>query len=116
MPGDVTTALYWTDRPYTLYIWQVHGTKEAVYYFNIADSITLLPDEFSWRDLTVDIFIDTAGAVHVLDEDELPVDLTAELQCYILTAKSHILNCYRDLIIEANVLVKKYVVTAISKL
>jgi hypothetical protein len=113
-PGDVTIALYWTDRPYTLYIWQMNGIKNAAYYFNIADSISLLQDEFRWRDLTVDVLIDTAGTVHVLDENELPANLPARLQCYILAAKSHVLKCYRDIIIEANFLVKMHVIETLN--
>lgn len=113
IPGDVTIALYWTDRPYTLYIWQMSGIKDAAYYFNIADSIYLLPEEFSWRDLTVDILIDMAGTVHILDENQLPAHLPDGLQSYILAAKSHVLKCYRDIIAEAMFLVKKYVITAV---
>lgn len=109
VPGDVTLALYWTDRPYTLYIWQMKGSKSAAYYFNIADSISLLPREFRWRDLTVDILVDTTGTVHVLDEDELPADLPVKLQCSIQTAKAHVLARYWDIITEANFLLKKYV-------
>jgi hypothetical protein len=109
VPGDVTLALYWTDRPYTLYIWQMNASKRAAYYFNIADNISLLPGEFRWRDLAVDILIDSAGTVHVLDEDELPADLPVKLQCSILAAKAHVLTRYRDIIIEANSLLKKYV-------
>ncbi|HYA86218.1 MAG TPA: DUF402 domain-containing protein [Nitrospirota bacterium] len=116
MAGGITTALYWIDRPYTLYIWQLNDSMDAVYYFNIADSISLLPDEFRWRDLTVDILVDAAGAVHVLDEDELPADLPVGLQGYILAAKSHVLSCYRDIIREVNFLVKKHVVDATNEL
>jgi len=113
IPGDVTTALYWTDRPYTLYIWQKSASaKDVAYYFNIADSISLLPDEFSWRDLIVDIFIDANDMVHVLDENELPSNLPASLQCYILAAKSQILRGYREIIVEANFLIKECVVAA----
>jgi hypothetical protein len=107
MPGDVTYGLYWTDRPYTLYLWKIKGSRNAAYYFNIADSIFLSAREFQWRDLTVDILIDTTGTIHILDEDELPADLTANLQVYILTAKTHVLTHYRDIIIEADTLVKK---------
>ena len=110
MPGDVTIALYWTDRPYTLYVWQMNGGKNAAYYFNIADNISLLPGEFRWRDLAVDILVDTAGAVHVLDEDELPADLPAGLRAYISAAKSQVLSCYKDVVMEADVLMKKYAV------
>ena len=110
MPGDVTFALYWTERPYTLYIWNVNRRKkEVAYYFNIADNISLLPNEFRWRDLAIDILVDTTGSVHVLDEDELPADIPVELHSYILAAKSHVLTCYRDIILESNSLLKKYV-------
>lgn len=109
MPGDVTIALYWTDRPYTLYIWQIQRSADVAYYFNIADSVSLLPGEFRWRDLAVDILIDSAGIVHILDEDELPADLPAELQNYIFAAKTHVLTGYRDIIVEANSLLEKHV-------
>jgi hypothetical protein len=56
-PGDKTIALYWEDRPYTLYIWRRRTAKTPVYYFNIADRISLTPQEFIWRDLVVDILI-----------------------------------------------------------
>lgn len=41
MPGDVTTAFYWTDRPYTLYTWQVKESGNGIFYLNIADRISL---------------------------------------------------------------------------
>ncbi len=66
-------------------------------------------DEFRWRDLAVDILIDSAGIVHILDEDELPADLPAELQNYIFAATTHVLTGYRDIIVEAKSLLKKHV-------
>lgn len=104
-PGDVTCALYWEDRPYTLYIWHRDSDKDAIHYFNIADRITLSPGEFSWRDLSVDILIDAAGRPHVLDEDELPAGLGPELTGYIQRAKDYLLIHFRDEIREANELI-----------
>lgn len=123
-PGDITTALYWIDRPYTLYIWHVNQKKDTAYYFNIADQISLQPQEFSWRDLVVDVLIhprpylppcqggverglDTDSAVHVLDENELPADLNPELTNYIQSAKSLILRDYRNIIHEADATLRK---------
>lgn len=98
-PGDETIALYWKDRPYTLYVWRRQMAQDRAYYFNIADRISLTPREFIWRDLAVDILIDHAGA-HVLDENELPADLDADLGRYINEAKAHILIHYEDIIQE----------------
>ena len=103
-PGDITHALYWSDRPYTLYIW--HLTRDrVVHYFNIADRISLQPREFLWRDLAVDIVIDDGRNVHVLDEDELPDNLDPELSRYIQNAKATIMREYASIIQEANVIV-----------
>jgi hypothetical protein len=101
LPGDVTCALYWEGRPYTLYVWLPKRQGSALYYFNIADSISLRPEEFIWRDLVVDILVDRQGAAHVLDEHELPVDLDGRLADYIQKAKEHVLTRFRDIIKEA---------------
>ena len=58
-PGDVTLAVYWEERPYTLYIWLRKKQAGRAYYFNVADSIVLGTDEFIWRDLAVDILVDS---------------------------------------------------------
>jgi hypothetical protein len=103
-PGDITHALYWTDRPYTLYIW--HLTRDrVVHYFNIADRISLQPREFLWRDLAVDIVIEDGRNIRVLDEDELPGNLEPELSRYIQNAKKTIIQEYALIIHEANVIV-----------
>jgi hypothetical protein len=99
-PGDKTIALYWEDRPYTLYIWRRRTAKTPVYYFNIADRISLTPQEFIWRDLVVDILVDSRG-VHVLDEDELPSNLDARILQSIRETQAHILNNYPRIIKEA---------------
>jgi len=98
-PGDETIALYWEDRPYTLYIWR-RPAQDAAYYFNIADRISLTPQEFIWRDLVVDILVDHAG-VHVLDEDELPPSLDTGLLSSIREAQAHVLAHHPRIIKEA---------------
>jgi hypothetical protein len=103
-PGDITHALYWTGRPYTLYIWHLSRDR-VVHYFNIADRISLQPREFLWRDLAVDIVIDDGRNVRVLDEDELPDNLDPELSRYIQNAKATIMQEYASIIHEANVIV-----------
>ena len=103
-PGDETIALYWEDRPYTLYVWRRQAARDTVFYFNIADQISLTPQEFIWRDLAVDILVDGRG-VHVLDEHELPAALDADLGRYIKEAKAHILVHCRDIIQETSGLI-----------
>ena len=100
-PNDITHALYWEDRPYTLYLWHLTRARKTVSYFNIADSISLTPREFVWRDLAVDVLADQTGRVVVLDEDELPADLDQAMVAYIAEAKTHILNNNSTLIGEA---------------
>ena len=107
LPGDITIALYWIDRPYTLYIWRLNQGKDTAYYFNIADRISLQPQEFIWRDLVVDVLVDTQKKVHVLDENELPVNLIPELAHYIQSAKSLILREHHEIIREADAAIKK---------
>jgi hypothetical protein len=99
-PGDETIALYWEDRPYTLYIWQRRTAKRSVYYFNIADRISLSPQEFVWRDLAVDILVDGRG-IHVLDEHELPADLEPTLHSEIQATKTLLLDNHASITAEA---------------
>ncbi len=103
LPGDVTYALYWPDRPYTLYIW--HTTTGPVYYFNIADSVALTPETFVWRDLVVDILVADRSHPLVLDEEELPHDLPPELGAYIRSATHLVLSSYHTVIRESEDLI-----------
>lgn len=106
-PGDETIALYWEDRPYTLYIWRRTASIKPIYYFNIADQISLSPQEFIWRDLAVDILVDHAG-VHVLDEHELPAGLDPHLSRAIQAATTLLLNDHAAIITEADAAVQTY--------
>jgi protein associated with RNAse G/E len=101
-PGDITYGLFWTDRPYTLYVWIVNQGRDRAYYFNISDRVVLSPSEFAWRDLTIDILIDPDLRVHMLDEHELPVDLDRDLSTYIQTTKDFVLRNYSNIMQEAD--------------
>jgi hypothetical protein len=105
-PGDITLALYWINRPYTLYIWHLTGNR-VVHYFNIAVKITLQPTEFLWRDLAVDILIDNDRNIHVLDENELPDNLEPELSQYIQSAKTTIVQKHPSIMKEAGVILSE---------
>jgi hypothetical protein len=102
LPGDVTCALYWEDRPYTLYVWRLQREPGVLYYFNIADRVALRTGEFAWRDLVIDIAVDDTGTAAILDDHELPPDLDDDLARYIRSAVDHVLGHYREIIAEAD--------------
>ena len=105
LPGDVTDALYWEGRPYTLYVWHPRSGGGSLFYFNIADRVSLRQGEFIWRDLTIDVLVDAHGRIDILDEDELPKDLPEELRIYIRTAVDLVVTQHREIIREANELI-----------
>lgn len=107
-PGIVTYGFYWTDRPYTLYKWFDKKGEVVGNYFNIADSILLTPQEFSWRDLVVDILVLPSGGVEVLDEDEIPHSLDEGLNKYIESSKQMILQHYQEIIPETTLIIKQF--------
>ena len=108
LPGDVTHALYWEDRPYTLYVWDLGSRGGRLFYFNIADSISLGREEFVWRDLAVDVLIDDAGGVDILDTHELPPDVAPELRVYIEEAVDLVVKRHREIIREANERIERH--------
>lgn len=106
-PRDETIALYWEDRPYTLYIWRRKSMSGPVHYFNIADRISLSPQEFVWRDLAVDVLVDERG-VHVLDVNELPSGIDPSLLLFIRSATAQILADHQAIIRTADALAKRF--------
>ena len=108
LPGDVTHALYWEDRPYTLYAWDLGGRGGRLFYFNIADSITLGREEFVWRDLSIDVLIDAAGGIDILDKHELPPDVAPELRRYIDEAVALVVRRHGEIIREASERIERH--------
>lgn len=74
--GAVTYAVYWTDRPYNIYLWTAPDGRTLGYYFNIATDTRIGPEALHWLDLEVDVLVAPGGSVRVLDEDKLPADLS----------------------------------------
>ena len=106
-PGDVTYAFYWTDRPYNLYWWVKRDGQTVGFYFNLADSVSLSPHEFVWRDLIVDVLILPGGQVQVIDEGEVPDDLDGELGALIASAKQQVLQNYPVIIKDARAMLAR---------
>ena len=108
-PGTVTYGFYWPDRSYVLYKWLSEDGDVLGDYFNIADSVMLSAQEFSWRDLVVDILVLTTGQIEVLDEDEMPESLDEELRDYIESVKQMLLRNYPAVIMETIAILNRYV-------
>jgi len=108
-PETISYAFYWTDRPYVLYSWFNKDSQAIGYYFNVADSIALLPHEFSWRDLIVDILILPTRQIEILDEDEIPESLDPEMKKHIESVKQLLLQTNQTIIAETSEILNLYI-------
>ena len=108
-PGTVSYGFYWPDRPYVLYKWLNENGDVVGDYFNLADSVRLSAQEFSWRDLVVDISVLPTGQIEVLDEDEMPECLDERLRAYIESGKQMLLRNCQAVIVETTEILHRYV-------
>lgn len=104
-----TIAIYWKNRDYNLYWFLDTNNQTLFYYFNIGDNFDLSPTHFRWRDLTIDIVISAQGAIQVLDEDELPAEVSEEIINKIEVTKKHLFNNYEAIIDEAQKLAERHI-------
>jgi predicted RNA-binding protein associated with RNAse of E/G family len=107
--GTVSYGFYWPDRPYILYKWFKKNGNAVGDYFSLADSVTLTAQEFSWRDLVVDILVLPTGEIEVLDENEIPESLDERLRAYIESVKQMLLRNYRAVVRETTTILNRYV-------
>jgi Protein of unknown function (DUF402) len=91
-PGTVTFGYFWRDRPYNAYHWMNGEGQTIGVYFNLSDSTRIGDGVLEWRDLTVDVLTTPAGRIEVLDEDELPADLSSDIRRRIDDGKAEILR------------------------
>lgn len=81
--GTLSLGYFWRDKPFNAYHWIDARLNTVALYFNVSDRTTIDDESIAWRDLVVDVLITPDGRCRVLDEDELPSDIDAELQLYI---------------------------------
>jgi len=81
--GTFSYGYFWANRPYNIYHFIDPEGRALAYYFNIADQTKIEEAQVSWRDLVVDVLVDSGCKTRILDENELPSDLTTELARYI---------------------------------
>ncbi|MCX8043803.1 MAG: DUF402 domain-containing protein [Desulfobacterota bacterium] len=104
--GTCTVAHYWENRGYVLWRMFYPCATAAGTLFHICSDVRLLPHEVSYLDLILDIWVSPAGAVRILDEDELTrcraFELVSESEhAWINEQQLIILETYQQLIAEA---------------
>ena len=99
LPGQITIAHYWSDRPYNVYHW-LDGTRTIAYYCNVASDTTIRADVVAYTDLIVDVLLRPSGETLVLDEEELPPDLAPARRIHIARALETIAAGPRRLVAE----------------
>jgi len=87
-----TLGYFWQDRPYNVYHFIDPSGQSLGWYCNISDQTRINANTICWRDLVVDVLLLPDGRTQVLDRDELPLDLPAQLVAYIDNAVRHLLQ------------------------
>lgn len=101
--GTLSYGHFWQDRNYNVYHWVSPEGDSIGLYLNICDSTSITSHEIEWRDLEVDILLRSDGRATVLDEDELPPDISAETRKLIQHTYRHILKHAAAIITDVEV-------------
>jgi hypothetical protein len=89
--GTLSFGYFWSARLYNAYHWLTPNGQTLGLYFNISDHTRISPERICWRDLMVDVLVTPDGRCRVLDEEELPRDLEAELRQRIEATRDDLL-------------------------
>jgi len=93
LPKDtISVGYFWQQKAFNAYHWIDDQQDTLALYFNICDNTRISDKLIEWRDLVVDVLITPDGQCRVLDEDELPDDLDADLQFYIEKTRDELRN------------------------
>ncbi|MEM7126583.1 MAG: DUF402 domain-containing protein [Chloroflexota bacterium] len=74
--NTLSYGYFWSDRHYNVYHWVSPTGDTLGLYVNICDNTTITLNKITWRDLEIDLLIRPNGYCTILDEDELPSDLS----------------------------------------
>jgi protein associated with RNAse G/E len=75
-PGDCFTEYYFRHRWYNIFdIADAEGRRKG-WYCNIAEPAVITQERIEQVDLLLDVWVDPAGNIQVLDEDEFAADTT----------------------------------------
>lgn len=76
--GSVSYGLFWSDRPYNVYLWVDAAETTLAAYCNTAAETVIDAAGIAWLDLEADVMIVPDGPARVLDLDEVPADLAPD--------------------------------------
>ena len=97
--GTVTFGHFWSDRPYNVYHWLDRDNgRTLAHYVNLSDETRIGSDHLSFRDLAIDVLVRPGQAPELLDEDELPADLSPQLRAYLDESVAHVLAALPHLV------------------
>ncbi|WP_445487559.1 DUF402 domain-containing protein [Niallia sp. 03133] len=88
--GSYTTAFYWNDRPYNVYMWRDEEGSYLGAYFNIVQHTFITDECLSFEDLILDVLVFPNGQIFLLDEEELPRPLVQFENGYVQKALTYL--------------------------
>ena len=75
-PGDRFIEYYFTNRWFNIFdIADAHDRRKG-WYCNVAEPAVITEDRIEQVDLLLDVWVDPAGDIQILDEDEFAADTT----------------------------------------
>ena len=90
-PGTISYGYFWEQRNYNVYHFVDAKGQTLGLYFNISDSTHISDKQIYWRDLVVDLLVEADGSCWVLDEHEIPADISEDLLRLILRVRDQII-------------------------
>jgi protein associated with RNAse G/E len=87
----VSLGYFWQVRPYNVYHW-LHAGSTLAYYINIGRVREIASEAVVWDDYAVDILVHPDGAVHVVDEHEVPRDADDAVRRFIADATEDVVR------------------------
>ncbi|UNP78994.1 DUF402 domain-containing protein [Bacillus nitratireducens] len=109
--GSYTTAYYWENCPYNLYIWRDSAGQYLGSYFNIVKKTYITNELVSFEDLIMDIMVLPNGEYFILDEEELPEPLDQFENGYVKEALNVLTDTIHDflpqMVVETETLFKQ---------
>lgn len=98
-PGTVSLAYYWLERPYNVYHW-LRCARTLAVYGNVSETLEITRERVTFRDLALDVLVAATGDFELLDEDELPPDISAADRRLIDQALAELLTNPSALLVE----------------
>ncbi len=107
-PGTLSFGYFWSDKNYNVYHFILPDGNTLGFYINIAQNTIITPRSIEWRDLYVDVWINTDGSFAVLDENEVPATFDSELIQLIDNVKENLIKDKFNLAAEIEKQSKEY--------